>query len=404
MVANSISQLTARAQFPALGSDFIFLENAGGSQLPRCVIDAMASFMVESYVQTTAGYPASDRATEIGEQAHRVSEVLVGAEDAGKVILGASTTQLMVMLASCFSQILKPGDEVIVSVANHEANAGPWARLDRFGVVVKWWGVDPETGEMRLEDLQSLLSNRTKIVAFPHTSNLLGNVVDVAAVTKMVHEVGGKVVVDGVAYASHGFMEAAKWGVDFYSYSTYKVYGPHMAALFGRFEALEELDGPNHFFVGKHEIPYKFELGSLPWEGCAGIAALPEYLKLLAGREVMDRETARLASAQMRDWEKPVTTKLLDYLASKPTVRVVGPTSGDRVPTVSFVSSRTSSPGIAAHVNKHKIGIRYGHMYSHRLTEALGVSPDTGFARVSAVHYNTVDEIERLCVLLDDVV
>ncbi|MBS1724352.1 MAG: aminotransferase class V-fold PLP-dependent enzyme [Armatimonadetes bacterium] len=392
-----------RAHFPALESGFVFLENAGGSQMPECVMDAMSSFVRESYVQTTAGYPASDRATETARQAHEMAELLMGAEGKGSVVLGASTTQLVCMLAECYSRYLLPGDEVIVSIANHEANAGPWSRLERFGAVVKWWGVDPYAGEMRLSDLEKLLTKRTKIVAFPHTSNLLGNIVDVAAVAKLVHEVGGRVVIDGVAYASHGYMEVADWDVDFYAYSTYKVYGPHMAALYGKHEAWSELDGPNHFFVAKEEIPRKFELGSLPYEGCAGLVALGDYLRAISGRLPLDRQTVEAATGHMRLLEAPVTKKLLDYLTHKPGVRVVGPIGQDRVPTVSFVSDRVPSPAVSSYVNERGFGIRHGHMYSHRLTEALGVDTGTGFVRVSAVHYNTVDEIERLCGVLDEV-
>lgn len=403
MVVNSVSQSQARSQFPALDSGFAYLENAGGSQVPHCVTDAMFQFMRESYVQTTAGYPASDRATEVGYRAHEFAETLVGAEDKGKVILGSSTSQLMAMIAASYADVLSPGDEVVISVANHEANVGCWARLARQGVVIKWWGVDPTSGAMSLDELDALLTTRTKIVAIPHTSNLLGNIVDVAQVADMAHAVGARLAVDGVAYAAHDLMEVAEWGVDYYGYSTYKVYGPHMGVMFARDDAIAEIEGPNHFFVDKEDVPRKFELGCLSFEGCAGLVALAEYLTFLASRPVFDRETVRLAMAQMRRWESPVTDKLLGYLARKDGVRVVGPLTGNRMPTVSFVSEKLSSPEVASFVNSHDIGIRYGHMYSHRLTEALGVDTETGFVRVSAVHYNTVEEIDRLCEALDKV-
>lgn len=403
MVVSAPTVLEARAQFPALESGFAFLENAGGSQLPGCVIDAMVDFMRDDYVQTGAGYPASDRSGDVVYKAHEFCEVLMGAEDKGHVVLGASTTQLIFNLAEAFSRRLTPGDEVVVSVANHEANAGSWARLGRQGVVVKWWGVDPISGRMDLSELEKLLSPRTKVVAFPHTSNLLGNVLDVKAVTETVHRVGGRVVVDGVAFASHNFMEVAAWGVDFYVYSAYKVYGPHMAAMYGRSDAWSELEGANHFFVPRDEIPRKFELGCLSFEGCAAIVALADYLCFLAGTRQFDRDTVRLATARMNAFEAPVTERLMGYLKARPDVRIVGPVREPRVPTVSFVSSRVPSPTVAGHVNRQGIGIRHGHMYSYRLTEALGVDPAAGFVRVSAVHYNTVEEIDRLCEALEEV-
>lgn len=404
MDKNRPDQTAIRSQFPALESGFAFLENAGGSQLPRGVIQAMSDFMRDSYVQTTAGYPASDRATKTALDAHSVCETLMGADNAGKVVLGASTTQLVFMLAEAFSRALRPGDEIIVSQANHEANAGPWARLERFGVVVKWWGVDKETGASSVAELESLFSDQTKLVVFPHTSNLLGNIIDVRAVTKMVHAAGGQVVVDGVAYAPHGLMDVREWDCDFYVFSAYKVYGPHIAALYGKNEAWAGLEGANHFFVDPNEVPRKFELGCLSYEACAGLVAVGDYYAFLAGRNEFDRETVRLASETMGALEQPLVRRLVEWLQCRRGVRMVGPGVEGRVPTVSFVSNKTPSSKIADHVNQTGIGIRNGHMYSHRLTTCLGVDPDEGFVRVSAVHYNTEEELARLFERLEEVV
>ena len=404
VVSAPLSHSQVRSQFPALGSGFAFLENAGGSQLPSCVINAMTSFLRESYVQTTAGYPASDRATQTGTDAHAVVATLMGAGDKGTVVLGPSTTQLMVTLASCYAQTIVPGDEIIVSIANHEANAGPWAKLDRVGASVKWWGIDNESGDMSLGELEKLLTPRTRIVAFPHTSNLLGNIVDVAAVTELCHAYGARVVVDGVAYAPHALIEAAKWNVDYYAFSHYKVYGPHMAALYADHQSLSELEGPNHFFIDPSDVPHVFELGCLSWEGCAGVVALGDYLKAMTGHTSFNRQTVERATDMMREWERPLMKRFLEFLLSKPTVRLVGPTSLERVPTFSFLTSKHSSSFVAAEVNRQNMGVRNGHMYSHRLTEALGVSTVEGFVRVSAVHYNSVEEIDRVCEVLDPLI
>ncbi|MBS1713885.1 MAG: aminotransferase class V-fold PLP-dependent enzyme [Armatimonadetes bacterium] len=393
----------ARSQFPALQTSFAFLENAGGSQVPGCVIDAMGRFLRESNVQTTAGYPASDRVTRCVDDAHTFCETLMGAEDKGKVVLGPSTSQLLSMLATCLKRRLEPGDEIVVSVANHEANYGPWSRIATDGVRLTPWGVDAVTGESRVTDLQRLLTPKSKIVAFPHTSNLLGNVADVTEITRAAHAVGAIVVVDGVAYAPHRLMETAAWGVDFYAFSAYKVYGPHMAALYGTHDGWAGLEGPNHFFVPQGEVPRKFELGCLPFEGCAGLSAIGDYLSRLADTPSFSREAAVRSFDLFQGWESVLTSALLAYLGSKSGVRIVGPTEGDRVPTVSFVSDRVPAPAVSAHVNARDIGIRHGHMYSHRLTEALGVDPETGFVRISAVHTNTMDEIGRLCSVLDEI-
>jgi cysteine desulfurase family protein (TIGR01976 family) len=391
-----------RAQFPALAQDFAFLENAGGSQVPGCVIDAIARFMAESYVQTGAGYHASDRATETFHAAHEFTNLLVNGVATGRTVLGPSSTALAATLAGAYANRLGPGDEVVVSVANHEANINHWVKLERIGVQVRWWGVDPDTGASSLEALARLLSPKTRLVCFPQTSNLLGDVADVAAVARLAHDAGARVVVDGVAYASHGAPDVAAWDADFYFYSAYKVYGPHIAVLYGRSDAWAELEGPNHFFVPREELPRKFQLGCVPYEACAGIVALGEYLAFLGGGSGRDRGSVEAAYREMRRFEAPLAKILTDYLATKPGVRLVGPREG-RVPTVSFVSERTPSDAVARHGHSRGFGIRHGHMYSHRLCEAMGVPPEPGVVRVSAVHYNTPDEITRLCEALDDV-
>lgn len=396
---------TIRAEFPALESGFIFLENAGGSQVPRAVADAIRDYMLRDYVQLGAGYEVSERATETVAEAHRFINEFMNGTAVGQVVLGPSSTQLCTMLAECYELALRPGDEIIITETGHEANVGPWARLADQGFVVRTWKVDPQTAQCSLSDLEGLLSNRTKIVAFPHVSNLLGEIVDVAAITQVAHRAGARVVVDGVAFAPHRAIDVREWDVDWYVYSTYKVFGPHMAALYGKQEAFAELQGPNHFFI-PNDDPYKFELGGVNHEGCAGLLALRGYLKLLAGTSgEVSHGTVKTAFEVATELELPLQKRLIEYLQSKPAVKIVGPAHAgpDRVPTISFIHSSNSSPEIVAEVDKHAIGIRYGHMYAYRLCKALGIDVDTGVVRVSAVHYNTVDEVEKLIQVLDGV-
>lgn len=404
MVVPDLSVEDIRKLFPALSSGFAFLENAGGSQVPQCLIDAVSQFYVEGNAQTGAGYEVSDRATETVAHAHEVAAAMFGAESFGVAVLGPSTSQLLLTLSDAWSRKIQPGDEVVVSVANHEANIGPWLRLEAVGAVIKWWDVDSTSGESSISELERLLSSRTKIVSFPHTSNLLGNVADVERITHLAHSAGARVVVDGVAYAPHRQMSVAAWGVDYYAFSFYKTFGPHMAAMYGRSDALAELEGPNHYFVPNEELPRKFELGCLSFEGCAAVVALETYFKRLTGANKFDRSTLQKAFERIRTLEAELTTTLISYFKSKNGVRVIGPIEGDRVPTVSFVSSKSDSQSVAQHVNRSGVGIRCGHMYSHRLTKSLGVAPDPGVVRVSAVHYNTVEEIRLLIRLLDEVI
>ncbi len=394
-----------RRQFPALASATVFLENAGGSQVPRVVADRMHEYMLNSYVQLEAGYALSQQATDTVYRAHEFINLLMNGTRTGTVALASSCSVLCRMLADCYAGILSPGDEVVIAETAHEANAGPWASLAGRGMTVKIWRVDPTTGVCPLDDLARLLTPRTRIVAFPHVSNLLGDIVDLEGIVRLAHGAGARVVVDGVAYAPHRAMDVEAWDVDWYVYSTYKVYGPHMAALYGKEEAFAELTGPNHYFIPDDEVPYKFELGGAIHEGCAGLLALGEYLAFLAGREEVDRATVTEAFELMTRWELPLQQCLLDYLLGHPRVRVVGPeTAGrSRVGTVSFLHHDLPSQQIAEAAHRQNIGIRNGHMYAHRLCRALGLDPEDGVVRVSLVHYNSLEEIHRLIDVFDGV-
>ena len=394
-----------RFRFPALAGDTVFFENAGGSQVPAVVGDAVRDYMLHTYVQLGVDYELSRRCSALVDRAHDFIRLLVNGDDVGEVVLGASCSSLCLMLADAYARVLGPGDEIVVAEAGHEANVGPWTHLADRGVTLRTWRVDPDSGRANLQGLADVLSERTRIVTFPHVSNLVGEIVDVQAATALAHEVGAKVVVDGVAYAPHRAMDVKAWGVDWYVYSTYKVYGPHMGALFGRHEAFAELEGPNHFFVPKDEIPWKFELGGVSHEGCAGLLALGEYLCFLAGHEAFSRQTVVDAFAVMTACEQPLLERLLGFLREHPRARIVGPDrpAPDRVGTVSFVHESKTSAEIAAAAHAEEIAIRSGHMYAWHQCKAMGIDPLDGVVRASFVHYNTPDEMERFVELLDRV-
>lgn len=394
-----------RNQFPALGGDVVYLENAGGSQVPSAVIDGITRYMQSSYVQLGAGYPLSQYCTELVDRAHDFVARLMNCRD-GHVVLGSSTTSLLHMLAECYRPLLGPGDEIVVAESGHEANVGPWKTLQSDGVKLRWWRVDPTTGGSSLDALDEILNPRTRLVAIPHVSNLLGDIEDVAEIARRAHAAGARIVVDGVAYAPHRAIDVDAWGVDWYAYSTYKVYGPHMAALYGSKAAFAELSGPNHFFIPENEIPYKFELGGPSHEGCAGILGLGEYLAFLAGvgdASELDRTAIEKAFDVMTECELPLQERLISYLEQHPRVRVVGPNERgpSRVGTVSFVHESKASQEVSEAVDRTGIAIRHGHMYAYHLCEALGLDPEDGVVRVSFVHYNTPEEIERLIEVLD---
>ncbi|HMN96905.1 MAG TPA: aminotransferase class V-fold PLP-dependent enzyme [Phycisphaerales bacterium] len=400
-----------RGRFPALGEPDapIFLENAGGAQVPDSVIEAMALYLRSRYVQLGAGYPRSEQAAALVEAAHRWMETFVGGSGHGSAILGPSSTQLLHMLAGCWGRRLGEGDEIVVAESNHEANVGCWLRLIERGVRVRWWRVGGDPAGAALEGLDAVLGERTRLVCFPHVSNLLGGVIDVPEVARRARAFGARTVVDGVAFAPHRLIDVAALGCDWYVLSTYKVFGPHMALLFGTGEAIAELEGPNHFFIPRDRVPYVFELGGACHEGCAGLLGLAEHLRFLAGEaprgcfEPALRATVRAAMDRVEALERPLQERLIERLGSVPGLRILGPmTAGpERVPTVSVVHDSVPSARLAAAAHAEGIGIRHGHMYSLRLCEALGIPATDAVCRISAVHYNTVDEIDRACAAIE---
>ncbi|MBV6459491.1 MAG: Cysteine desulfurase SufS [Fimbriimonadaceae bacterium] len=383
----------------------MLLENAGGSQVPHTVIEAVGDYYRNSYVQLGVAYPESQRATATYNSAHDFMNTVMNGVQVGHTILGASTSVLCRMLADAYLEIMRPGDEVVVCETAHESNFGPWWRLGQHGLEIKTWRLDPDTFECRPSDLRALCNERTRIVAFPHVSNILGKIIDVAEVAAIAHEFGAKVVVDGVAYASHRAPDVAKWHADWYVFSNYKVYGPHMASLFGRNDAFAELTGPNHFFIPKDDVRYKFELGGASHEGCAALLGLRPYLNFLSGQPSegeMGRSTIEAAYQVMQQHEFPLIEQLLSFLRKYDDIRIIGSDVADneRVGTVSFVHRSMSSKTIVDHLLSSGIAVRNGHMYAYRLCQALGLDPEDGVARVSFVHYNTSEEIDRCCSVL----
>lgn len=394
-----------RAQFASLDGGFTYLENAGGSQVPTCVIDEITRFFREDYVQLGSGYAASDRAGDLVYQAHGFINEFFNGVGTGSVAVGQSSTALTHMLANSLRLNLKRGDEIVISVANHESNIAPWVRLEHDGIVIRWWGVDPESGMVSLDDLKPLLNERTKLVAFTQTCNMMGDIVDVASVSKLAHQVGARVIVDSVAAASHVAPEVEAWDVDFCFYSQYKVYGPHFGCLWGKNEAWSELNAPGHFFL-PDEGTKRFELGCTPYELLAGVLKLQDYFAVLAGHPIYQgRATIEAAYASMKKFEEPLTKRLEAILDDLPGIRRFGPATGeDRHPTFSFIHESIKPSEIVRRVHQHPIGIKHGNMYAYRWCEAVGLEPEEGAVRLSAVHYNTVEEIDRVGEVLRQIV
>ncbi len=408
MSALNLDQI--RSEFPALAGGTVFLDNAGGSQVLRRVADRIGDYLLTTSVQLGASYATSQQAGEKVLAARRAVAELVNAPHDEEVVMGGATTALMFMLAQAVSPGLKPGDEIIVTETDHEANIGCWMRLRAAGAVVKIWPVDRDTLALDLAALDELLGPRTAWVALTWASNILGTVNPVAEVAERVHAVGGRVCVDAVAYAPHRLVDVQASGADVVVFSFYKVFGPHYAVMWVRREVLRALPSLNHDFIGPDVMPYKLQPGNVNYELSYGCMGIPEYLcdvGTALGHAGTRRERMQAAFDAFEVHENALAERLLRWLRARPSVRIIGrPTADDasRVPTISFVVEGQQSEPIVRHVDAHGIGIRFGDFYAKRLIEGLGLQGQGGVVRVSIAHYNTADEIDRLIGYLDEVI
>jgi cysteine desulfurase family protein (TIGR01976 family) len=410
MRLNPLDIQKVRAEFPALGGDVVFLDNAGGSQVLRRVADRIHDYLLTTSVQLGASYPHSQNATQKVLESRRTVAELINAGSDEEVVMGPATTALMFMLISALLPGVKPGDEVIVTNSDHESNIGGWMRLQQAGAVVKFWDVNPTTFELDLADLDRLIGPRTTWVAMTHASNILGTINPVARVAQRVHAAGAKLCVDGVAYAPHRLVDVQASGADIYAFSFYKVFGPHYAVLWGRRELLRSLPSLNHYFIGPEELPYKLQPGNVNFELSYGCAGISEYLQAMGetlGAAGSPRQLMQAAFDAFAGHEDGLAERLLTYLRSKDSVRIIGinhVAGGNRVPTISFSVNGKHAESIVRHVDQFNIGIRFGDFYAKRLIEALGLQAQGGVVRVSIAHYNTEQEIDRLISHLEDAI
>lgn len=382
-----------RSQFPALQQDFVFMDNAGGAQVPRQVVERISEYLSAWNVQLGASYEVSATAGQKLRDATARLTRFIKAARPEEVVIGPSTTMLLRILSLTLSRQWQAGDEVVVTNSDHESNVSCWMDLREKGIVVKIWKLNPDTLEFELDDLRQLLSARTRLVAMTHSSNILGTINPVREVADMVHAAGALLCVDGVAFAPHRPIDVQAFGADFYVFSTYKVYGPHQAIMYGKYELLRELDSINHYFIGKDQVPYKLQPGNFNFELTYGLQGTLDYFDALQAHH------GGRAFDLIAGHEEALSEALLSYLRTVPGLRIIGRTDSARdrrVPTISFVHERFQSSDIVKQVDPHRIGIRYGDFYAKKLIHDLGLEGKDGVVRVSLVHYNTVEEVEAL--------
>ncbi|MDT8855087.1 cysteine desulfurase-like protein [Paracoccaceae bacterium Fryx2] len=389
--------------FPSLNKGAVFLDNAGGSQVARPVAQRVYDYLLDANVQLGASYAASVAAGAKVDEGRRALALLMNAERPEEIVMGATSSQLFDQLARALVQHWQPGDEVIVTGFDHEANIGPWRKLAAQGIVIREWALRVGEHQPRLEDLQALMTDRTRLVAVTHVSNIFGSILPIREIADAVHEAGAMICVDGVAFAPHRAIDVQALGVDFYGFSVYKVYGPHHAALFGRYDLLRHKAGNiNHFMYGEDKVPAKLEPGNPNYELAHACIGVVEYLEAFAsvhGINARGRAAIEGAFSMIADHEAELSKRLLDYLASRDDVTILGEASADkalRVPTIAFVVKGQNSADVVQATDGTGIGIRFGDFHSRRLVESLGLPNPDGVIRVSAVHYNTLAEFDRL--------
>ncbi len=403
-----------RRQFPALnclrdGRPAVFLDGPGGTQVPQRVIDAVVAYLSTCNANHGGAFATSQESDRILDAAHAAVADLLNAPSPDEVVFGPNMTTLTFHLSRAIGRTLRPGDEVLVTRLDHDANVTPWALAARdAGATLRTCDVHPEDCTLDMDDLRRQLSPRTRLVALGCASNAVGTVNDVKTAARWAHEVGARVFLDAVHYAPHGPIDVQEWDCDFLACSAYKFFGPHVGALWGRRELLEEL--PAYKVRPAPETPPgRWMTGTQNHEGLAGVVAAVDYLREIgaAAAPAADaRGRLRAAMTAIRSYEAGLGRRLLAALAERPRFRVWGITDPDRlgarVPTVALTMSDRPAERLAEHLAARHIYAWHGNLYALSLAERLGLEGHGGFLRLGLVHYNTAAEVDRLVAALDE--
>lgn len=396
-----------RSQFPGLSRGWTFFDNAGGSQILKSAVERMNTFLYEKNVQIGGSYEVSQAAAAALYEARTAAMHLVNANRPEEIVFGNSTTALLQNLARAMHSQLSPGDEIVITVSDHESNIGPWDRLQERGVVLKIWPLNKETLTLDLADLGDLMTEKTRLVCVTHCSNLLGSINPIREIADFVHARGAKICVDAVAYAPHRAVDVKAFDVDYYVFSLYKTYGPHYALMYGKYDLLLALDPLYHYFYGYDKVPGKLEPGNPNYELAYSTCGIVDYLVSLgeqAGETGSVRQKIEAAYRAITVQEDALTERLLTYLRSRNDCMIVGQSvnrESQRVPTIAFRFDGREAADLCKAMDAEKIAMRFGDFHSRRLAEYLGLTDHGGMLRVSMVHYNTIEEVDRFTAALD---
>ncbi|HSO29998.1 MAG TPA: cysteine desulfurase-like protein [Candidatus Sulfomarinibacteraceae bacterium] len=402
-----------RRRFPALevlhgDAPLVFFDGPGGTQVPDAVIDAVAGYYRTSNANHGGAFETSRRSDGIVDEAHSAVADLLGV-DADEVTLGANMTTLTFHLSRSITAAMEPGDEIVVTGLDHAANVDPWlaAAADR-GLVIRWWEPHLDDCTLHLEDLEAILSPRTRLVAAGWASNAVGTINPVAEIAAAAHRVGALVYIDAVHAAPHLSIDARAVDADFVACSVYKFFGPHVGVVYGRRSILAALRAYKVRPAG-----HRFETGTGNFEGLAGSLAAIGYLEdvgRMAGAPASATRRGRLvaAMAAIREVEMTLYRRLHDGLAAIPGVTLYGIVDAAafdrRTPTAALNLQGTDAHTVAARLGADGIAVWDGDFYATGLVERLGLAPAGGLVRIGLTHYNTAAEVDRLIVSLRRIV
>lgn len=402
-----------RAQFPALaqtvdGQPAVFFDGPGGTQVPQRVIDAIGNYLINANANTHGAFATSARTDAVIAEAHAAMADLLGC-DPDEVVFGPNMTTLTFAMSRAIGRELGPGDEIVVTRLDHDANVAPWRALEERGVTVRMVDIDVEDCTLDMGDMARAITANTRLVAIGYASNAVGTINDVAEVVRMAHAVGALAYVDAVHYAPHGPIDVRALDCDFLACSPYKFFAPHMGALYGKRAHLERLQ-PYKVRPAGNNTPDRWETGTKNHEGLAGVAAAIDYLAELGrntggGDATTSRRAALLAAmAAIRSYERDLAERLIIGLLAIPGLTFYGIREperfGQRTPTVSIRLASCTPHELAARLGEQGIFVWDGNYYALSLTERLGVEESGGMVRIGLAHYNTAEEIDRLLAIL----
>lgn len=408
-----------RDHFPSLrrtldGRPVAYLDGPGGTQVPRSCIQAISDYLERSNANHGGAFAASVETDALLDEVHAAGADFLGAESGNEIVFGPNMTTLTFAMSRALGRELRPGDEIVVTRLDHDANVAPWlAVAEDRGARVRWLELGDDGATLDLDGLERVITDRTRVVAIGLASNALGTVTDVARVIRAAHAVGALAYVDAVHAAPHLPIDVRQLDADVLVTSPYKFFGPHSGMLYGRRELLERLTAYRVRPAGD-ALPGKWETGTANHEALAGLLGTFAYLEEVGAAyggaaHATDRHTRlHAAMTTIRDHERGLSAAVLERLAGVPGLRLYGITDparlDERVPTFSFTLAGHSSQAVAAHLASRAISVWDGDFYAWEVVRALGLAGSGGLVRIGLVHYNTLQEVDRLVEALHELV